>query len=122
MAVASPRKSAQDVSMFVPLFYDGKSSPEENFWLLANAIRQLQEGKIMATGEVTLTANQAASTLTDIRIGPSSVIPFVPLTANAAAEIGAGGMYVSARTGQSATITHANNANADRTFGYAILG
>ena len=122
MAVASPRASAQDVSQFVPLVFDTERGLEENFWVLANAIRQLQEGKILATGSVTLTANQATSTLTDIRIGPNSVILFMATTANAAAEVGAGGMYVSARTGGSATITHANNAQADRTFAYAVLG
>ena len=43
-------------------------------------------------------------------------------TANAAAEVGAGGMYVSAQGDGSFTVTHANNAQADRTFDYTVTG
>ena len=89
---------------------------------LANAINQISEGRSNAFGTVTLTANQATTTLTDERIGTDSTVSFTPTTANAAAELGAGTMYVSAKTGGSLTITHANNAQADRTFDYAIQG
>lgn len=95
---------------------------EEWSRLLAIGINQLEEGRSNAFGTVTLAANQATTTLTDIRIGTDSVICFMPTTANAAAEVGAGGMYVGAVTGGSATITHANNAQADRTFAYSIQG
>ena len=74
----------------------------------------------MATGSVTLDASSATTTLNDRRIGPSSVIVFMPKTANAAAEMD--GMYVSSRGKQTATLTHANDANADKSFGYAVLG
>lgn len=73
-------------------------------------------------GSVTLTANQATSTLTDPLLTPNSVIVFMPTTANAAAELGNGTLYVSARTAESATLAHANNAQADRTFEYRIFG
>jgi hypothetical protein len=46
----------------------------------------------------------------------------MPTTANAAAEIGAGTAYISARTKRSFTITHANNSQSDRTFGYVVIG
>lgn len=95
---------------------------EEWVRILAQAVRNILDGKINATGTVTLTASSATTTLSDRRIGPDSVILFMPTTANAAAEVGAGGLYVSARTDESATITHANNAQTDRTFGYAVLG
>ncbi len=89
---------------------------------LAAKINEMLGGKLNNTGTITLTANQATSTLSDARIGGGSVILFTPTTANAAAEVGAGGMYVSAKADGSATITHANNAQADRTFDYVIMG
>ena len=89
---------------------------------LAESIGGLLDGKVNSVGDVTLTANQATTTLSDRRIGPDSFIHFMPTTANAAAEVGAGGFYVSARAQYSATLTHANNAQADRTFRYVVLG
>lgn len=88
----------------------------------SDSINSLRVGKIDSVSTVTLTANQTTTTLTDIYIGPDSQIGFTPLTANAAAEIGNGTMYVSARTNGSATITHANNAQTDRDFSYSVLG
>lgn len=95
---------------------------DEQARLFAAAINQMADGRSNAFGTVTLTANQATSTLTDNRIGTDTVITFMPTTANAAAEIGAGTLYVSAVTSGSATLTHANNAQADRTFSYALQG
>ena len=46
----------------------------------------------------------------------------MPQTANASSEMASGGMYVSSRGKQTFTITHPNNANADKTFGYVVLG
>ena len=45
-----------------------------------------------------------------------------PKTAHAAAEFAAGGCYVSAVGKQTFTVTHANNAQADRTFFYLAIG
>lgn len=89
---------------------------------VASVINNVLDGKINATGTVTLTANQATTAVTEYRAGADSVMLFMPTTANAAAEIGAGGLYVSSRGKQTFTITHANNAQTDRTFGYAVLG
>ena len=89
---------------------------------LAMAINQLSDGRSNAKASVTLTANQATTVVADRRVGIDSVISFMPKTANAAAELGAGGMYISARGDGTFTITHANNAQADRDFEYAIQG
>ena len=84
---------------------------------------RLLAGKMHAVGSVTLTANVASTTVNDNRITPDSYIGFMPTTANAAAEIGAGGMYVGTRTAETSfVITHANNAQADRTFAYVVIG
>lgn len=88
-----------------------------SFWM-----RDVFQGKLMNTGSVTLTANVASTTVTDARAGLQSFIGFMPQTANAAAEIGAGTMYVATQGKQTFTITHANNAQTDRTFRYCLLG
>lgn len=93
-------------------------------------IRNIMQGKTNNTGTCTLGAG-VASTNVDVAfgdIGPLSTILFMPLTANAATEFGAGSMYVSAITITTNpqvnrfTITHANNANVDRTFRFVIIG
>lgn len=116
MAIVSPR-GTQYTSPAVPLVWSDESEHRRK---IAEGTERALEGKIRSTGTVTLTASSATTTLSDIRIGSQSVILFMPTTANAAAELAT--MYVSARTDESATITHANNAQTDRTFGYAILG
>lgn len=84
-------------------------------WML-----EINQGHLVNTGTVTLVALAATTTVSDARAGVNSFIGFMPTTANAALE--ATTLYVSTRGKQTFTITHANNATADRTFVYAILG
>lgn len=84
---------------------------------VANQVRQ---GKINGTGTVTLTANATTTTLSDKRIGINSKVFLFPTTATAATEFGAGSLRIAAAN-ESATITHANTADTDKTFNYAIL-
>ena len=95
---------------------------ERDLTKFAFAIQQLAAGRSNAVGSVTLTANATETVVTGVNIGADSYPFFVPLTANAASEIGAGTMYVSARTAGSFTITHTNNAQTDRDFGFVCLG
>ncbi len=92
----------------------------EHLRILADRINQLINGRSNAVGDVTLTANAASTTLTDARISVDSFIGLMPTTANAAGALAT--TYVSARGKGVATITHANNAQADKTFRYAIQG
>jgi hypothetical protein len=89
---------------------------------VASVVNNILDGKLNSTGSVTLTASAASTAVTDERAGYESVILFMPTTANAAAEQAAGGMYVSTRGKQTFTLTHANNAQTDRTFDYIIIG
>lgn len=91
---------------------------------LATAVNRTLSGKLNNTGDMTLAANSAATILKDARLSPQSSILFEPMTANAAAELAAGTMYVMAanRRAGAFTITHANAVTTDRTFRYAILG
>ena len=101
---------------FRTLPVNGSDDPRE----VARVIRNLVDGKVNSTGTVTLTASTTTTTVSDQRAGGDSVILLMPRTANAATA--ASTTYVSARAKQSFTLTHANNAQTDRTCGYAILG
>jgi len=85
-----------------------------------DVIRGIQAGKLNATTTVTLAPSATTTTFEDARIGPASVILFMPLTVHAAGALG--GLYVSGRAQGSATLAHASSADADRTFGVAIIG
>lgn len=93
---------------------------------IIRVIRNLNKGRSNNAYSVTLTANAGTTTvnLSNGDIGENSLVFFTPQTANAALEIGAGTMYVSSRnvTSNAFTITHANNAQTDRTFGFIIVG
>lgn len=104
-----------------PLDY-GQSPHMLREWLrkTSEVANGVLNGKINATGSVTLTASSATTTLTDRRIGASSVILFMPTTSNAAGALS--GLYVTARIEGQATLNHANNAQTDKTFSYAIFG
>lgn len=72
-------------------------------------------------GLVTLRENETTTVVADTRVTATTIPTFEPKTANAAAETGGGTMYVSTQTaGTSFTITHANSAQTDRTFGYVL--
>ena len=94
---------------------------DEHLRIIANALNGVLDGRTNNAGSVTLTASTAATIVTDKRAGVDSVVHLMPKTANAAAEIGAGGLYISARGNGTFTITHASNAQTDRDFDYALL-
>lgn len=83
-------------------------------------INRLLSGRLNASTTVTLTANATSTTLTDPRISIESFIGFMPTTATAALAMTA--LYVSARTSGSATLTHNNTADVDRTYVALIIG
>lgn len=92
----------------------------EHVYRLALAIHGLLDGKHEATGTVTLAAGGTTTTLTDKRIGGSTVLSLSPTTANAAGALAT--TYVATYSQGSCIITHANNAQTDRTFRYSIGG
>lgn len=90
--------------------------------IVGAVVQNLMRGKMNALGDVTLTASQATTVVSDPLVGPDSCILFMPTTASAATEMGAGSMYVSSRGDGTFTITHVNDTPADRTFRYVVLG
>ncbi len=98
------------------------SSNEKDLTKFAFAIQQLAMGRSNAVGTFTLTANAATTTVTAPACAVGSTPLYTPTTANASAEIGAGTIRISTISNGSFVVTHANNAQTDRTYKYAILG
>jgi hypothetical protein len=86
------------------------------------AIRQLAEGRSNAVGMVTLAAGAAATIVNAPTCGGGTKIFLFPATANAAAALAttyvAGANIVAGQF----TVTHANNAQTDRTFHWLAIG
>lgn len=105
--------------------YNGKDVTD---WILSArlAINGMLNGKTNNTGTFTLAANVGSTTFTLAkgRMGIDTVIIFMPTTAHAATEFGAGTIYVSSRdvAANTFTVTHTNNAQTDRTFAYVLVG
>ena len=62
---------------------------------LASLVNSLMDGKSNAIGTFTLDANQASTVVLDNLFDPDMVPLYMPLTANASAEIGAGSNPIS---------------------------
>lgn len=84
--------------------------------------REAHQGHLANIGSVTLGTSVAATSVVDSRVGPNSFIGLMPTTANAAAEMGGGTIYVSSRSAEGFTLAHANTSTADRAYVYCILG
>jgi hypothetical protein len=98
------------------------SPSETQLYRVVNAVRQLMQGRSNAAGTVTLAPGAASTTVSAPNCAPSAQVFLFPRTAHAAAELAAGGCYVSAVGSGTFTLTHANNAQADRTFSYVCFG
>lgn len=88
------------------------------------AVRALAAGRTNATGIVTLAAGVTTTTVPAPNCGTDSQVFLFPRTANAAAELGNGTIYVLAAnvTAAQFVITHANAGSLDRTYSYVCLG
>ena len=97
---------------------------ETNAGRIVAAIRQLIAGRSNAAGAVTLNANVASTTVVAPNCAAGSAVFLFPRTANAAAEVKNGTLYVlpASVANRSFVITHANNAQTDRSFSYLAIG
>lgn len=145
MAITSPRATARDFRIAPPAFYGdierslqeavpdpGLRRPLQDIFrqmiewqLLTNeVVNGLMAGRHNGHGTVTLTANQATTTLADRRISANTKVILMSTTANAAAEVAAGGLfqtYPNVAEG-AVVINQANNAQVDRDFVYVLAG
>jgi hypothetical protein len=86
---------------------------------VAEVIRGLMDGKSNNVGTVTIAvASATTTTINDARIGYDSVILLTPASANASGFA----YYFGANAKGIATINHAANTTASRTFKYIIVG
>ena len=145
MGIPSPRATARSFRVAPPAFHGGVDGPlkeaipdpvqrgplRDLVWqliewmrLISGVLNGAMQGKLNNGGTVTLTANQATTTVTDSRIGTDTKLVLVPTTANAAAEVGAGGLFQTYPnvTKEQAVLNHASNAQTDRDFRFALLG
>lgn len=107
--------------MTLPLVPTSPQSTEQAWiYVLARAINSIIQGRSNSADSFTLTANVASTTVLNNLFQSSSVPVLIPTTANAAAALAT--TYVSARVNGSFTLTHANNAQADKTFLYVFWG
>lgn len=96
---------------------------EANTWKIVQAVRELWEGRSNAVGTFTLAVDPATTTTVAApNCGSRSVPLLTPLTANAAAAIAAGNVYVSSITQGAFVVTHPASVQTDRDYGYAIQG
>jgi hypothetical protein len=95
---------------------------EKNVATIVQTIIQLVQGRSNANGRVTLTPSAGSTVVPAVNCAVGATPILTPLTADAAAEIGNGTLYVSAVSNGSFTISHANNAQADRNFAWAAYG
>ena len=101
--------------------YSAKLKPNElEPRKIASSINRIVEGRTDNYGSVTLTANDTTTTVTNQWASENSTIVLSPRTANAAAAVAT--TYVSSKLNGSFVLTHANNAQTDKTFDYAMIG
>ncbi len=103
-----------------------ETNHENLFRKTLRVLAGVMQGKTNNTGSFTLTANSATTTVTLAagRLGADTKIILTPESTNAATEFGAGTLLVSSRdvANNQFTVTHVNNAQANRTFGYVLIG
>lgn len=99
-------------------------NPGQHRRKLAERQAEISRGRTNNVLTVTLTANADSTTVTDARLTYCCATLFAPCTANAAAELAAGRLYVAegSRVNGSVVISHANNAQTDRTFRMVVVG
>ncbi len=95
---------------------------ETRIWRVVNAVMDVFRGRTNSTGEFTCTAGATTTVVTDEIVSEGDWIGLMPTTANAAAEIGNGTIWIGTVAAGSFTVTHANAVSTDRTFRYDVKG
>lgn len=108
----------------VPIF----TGDNINEWALKvrNTANNNLNGKLNSAGTFTLAASTVS---TEVKfaygmVGENTQIIYFPLTANASAVWAAGTMFQSSRDVANSVLglTHASDANTDKTFAYVLIG
>ena len=96
--------------------------PEQPGWgrRVSKVINNLLIGKLNNTGTLTLGNGAVSTTVSDARVGPSSVILLMPISATGAISLDQ--WRIATRTDGSFVVTHTSTSTADCTAAYAVLG
>lgn len=98
----------------------GVSTQETNLAKFALGIQAALNGRSNATGTCTLAAGATSTVVSAPNCAPQCAVFLFAKTANGAAALAT--TFISAVGNKQFTITHANNAQTDRTFFYVCLG
>lgn len=93
---------------------------EKDVRRIVDAVIQLVTGRQNSVGDVTLRANQTTTVVSFPNCSKDCRVFLSPRTANAAAAIPT--TYISSIEQGGFTITHASNAQVDKTFGFLCIG
>lgn len=86
----------------------------------SEVLNRHDNGELSNVFEGTLRASQTTSTFKFHAIKKGSAVIAVPMTANAAGALS--GLYQSAVENGEVTLTHASNAQTDKTFRFVVFG
>lgn len=89
---------------------------------IVEAIIELGQGRQNSIGDVTLRANQATTVVAFPNVSADSRVFLFPQTANAAAALATTFILKDNIIRKQFTISHANNAQVDKTFGFLCIG
>lgn len=89
---------------------------------IVQSVRELWQGRSNAVGEFTLRANETTTTVVASNCGAGSKISITPRTANAAAALATTYIPTANVTQGQFIVEHANSADTDLEFSYAIQG
>lgn len=95
---------------------------EKNLQRVVDSVNELIEGRQNSVGDVTLRANQTTTTVAFPNCSKDCRIFLEPQTANAAAALATTYIRPVDILQRSFTITHANNAQVDKTFSFICIG
>lgn len=96
----------------------GERDPQK----IVDAIMQLAAGRQNSVGDVTLRANQTTTSVSFANCSDQCRVFLFPQTANAAAAVPTTYILAADVLRGQFTITHANNAQVDKTFSFACIG
>lgn len=95
---------------------------ERDLQRVVDAIIQLAQGRQSSIGDVTLRPNQTTTTVSFPNCSTECRVFLFPQTANAAAAVPTTYILQADILRRQFTITHANNAQADKTFSFLCIG
>jgi hypothetical protein len=98
------------------------STNERDLSRYAIALQQLEQGRSNAAGNCTLAAGTATTKIFAPNCAATSKVFLFPASVHAAAEFGNGTLFVSIVANGTFTLTHAANAQTDRSFFFVCLG